>query len=217
MRRRARPEAPSADRRRQFISDNPNSRYGELRARSTAYRRAARRGRDDAKIGEGAISTRLTDKPLISLETAKEKAWNFLGNPWNSLEKLAISLEQFGNPWKSLAPRRQDTQPLLAGVGWRAKPSPLPSSRAKRGDPEIAPSAYWPAGLPCGCCRRRGFYRRSARSLDRYASLAMTVATDRPMDRPPYPRFSAIAARAASAPERIAPVKPPVPAKEEAR
>ena len=33
----------------------------------------------------------------------------------------------------------------------------------------------------------------------------------------PYPSFSPIAARAASAPERIAPVKPPMPAKEEAR
>ena len=33
----------------------------------------------------------------------------------------------------------------------------------------------------------------------------------------PYPRFSLIAARAASAPDIIAPVKPPEPAKDEAR
>jgi hypothetical protein len=45
----------------------------------------------------------------------------------------------------------------------------------------------------------------------------MTDAMDRPKAQPPYPRFSAIAVRAASAPERIAPVKPPEPAKDEAR
>jgi hypothetical protein len=92
MRRRARPEAPPENRRRQFLSDNRNSRYVESRARSTGYRRAARRGRDDAKIGENAIPARPTDNPLISLETAKEKVCK-------SLEKFGISLEF---PWKSL-------------------------------------------------------------------------------------------------------------------
>jgi hypothetical protein len=37
MRRRARPGAAAENRRRQFLSDNPNSRYVESRARSTAY------------------------------------------------------------------------------------------------------------------------------------------------------------------------------------
>jgi hypothetical protein len=36
MRRRARPEAPPGNRRRQFLSDNLNSRYGESRANSAA-------------------------------------------------------------------------------------------------------------------------------------------------------------------------------------
>jgi hypothetical protein len=43
---------------------------------------------------------------LISLETAKEKVWKSsekLGKAWNF---LGFSLEKFGNPWKSLAPRR---------------------------------------------------------------------------------------------------------------
>jgi hypothetical protein len=106
MRRRARPEAASGKLSRQFLSDNRNSRYGESWARSAGYRRAARRGRDDAKIGENAIPARPTDNPLISLETAKEKVWKSLekfGNPRNF---LGISLEKFGNPGKSLAPRR---------------------------------------------------------------------------------------------------------------
>jgi hypothetical protein len=54
---------------------------------------------------------------LISLATAKEKVWESLekfGKAWNF---LGISLENFGNPWKSLAPP--------------------PSLRAKRGDPAI--------------------------------------------------------------------------------
>jgi hypothetical protein len=62
------------------------------RGRSAAYRRAARRGRDHAKNGENAIPARLTDNPLLSLETAKEKIWKYL-------EKFGISLEF---PWKSL-------------------------------------------------------------------------------------------------------------------
>jgi hypothetical protein len=68
--------------------------------------RAARRGRDEAKIGEKAIPCRPADNPLIFLETAKEKIWKSLekfGNPRNF---LGISLEKFGNPGKSLAPRR---------------------------------------------------------------------------------------------------------------
>jgi hypothetical protein len=44
----------------------------------------------------------LSDNPLIFLETAKEKVWNFLGI---SLEKLGISLEKLGNPWKGLEKR----------------------------------------------------------------------------------------------------------------
>jgi hypothetical protein len=49
-------------------------------------------------------------KPLISLETAKEKVWNFLGK---SLEKLGASLEQFGKAWKNRAasPVRRFTAP----------------------------------------------------------------------------------------------------------
>ncbi len=100
------PRRPSRKSPRQFLSDNRNSRYGESRARSAAYRRAARRGRDEAKIGEDAIPARPTDNPLISLETAKEKVWKSLekfGNPRNF---LGISLEKFGNPGKSLAPWR---------------------------------------------------------------------------------------------------------------
>ena len=62
--------------------------------------RAARRGRDDAKIGENAIPARPTDNPLISLETAKEKVCK-------SLEKFGISLEF---PWKSLE---------ILGKAWR--------------------------------------------------------------------------------------------------
>jgi hypothetical protein len=83
---------------RQFLSGNRNSRYGESRARSAANRRAARRGRDQPKIGENAIPARLTDNPLISLETAKEKVCKSLekfGKAWNF---LGISLEKFGNP-----------------------------------------------------------------------------------------------------------------------
>jgi hypothetical protein len=63
-----------------------------LRARSAAHRQAARRGRDDPKIEENAIPAQVTDNPLFSLETAKEKIWK-------SLEKFGISLEF---PWKSL-------------------------------------------------------------------------------------------------------------------
>jgi hypothetical protein len=37
MRRRARPEVSPENRRRQFLSDNRNSRYVESRARSAAY------------------------------------------------------------------------------------------------------------------------------------------------------------------------------------
>ena len=96
------PRGPSGKLSRQFLSGNRNSRYGESRARSAANRRAARRGRDQPKIGENAIPARLTDNPLISLETAKEKVWKSLekfGKAWNF---LGISLEKFGNPWKSL-------------------------------------------------------------------------------------------------------------------
>ena len=101
MRRRLAPRPLPENRRRQFLSESRNSRYGESRARSAAYRRAARRGRDEAKIGDNAIPLRLADNPLISLETAKEKVWKSLekfGKAWNF---LGISLEKFGNPWKS--------------------------------------------------------------------------------------------------------------------
>jgi hypothetical protein len=37
--------------------------------------------------------------PLISHETAKEKSLEILGKVW---KKLGISLEKFGNLWKSL-------------------------------------------------------------------------------------------------------------------
>jgi hypothetical protein len=76
--------------------------------RSAAYRRAARRGRGDAKIGENAIPARPTDNPLISLETAKEKvcktvekfgkAWNFLGKVWKSLKKLGVTAIAYSTP-----------------------------------------------------------------------------------------------------------------------
>jgi hypothetical protein len=109
---------------RQFLLDNRNSRYSKSRGRSAGYRRAARRGREDAKLGENANPARPTDNLLISLETAKEKVWKSLekfGNPRNF---LGISLEKFGNPGKSLAPRRHDTQtPKWPVVRWRAKPS----------------------------------------------------------------------------------------------
>jgi hypothetical protein len=106
IRRRARPEAPKGNRRRQFLSDNRTSRYVESRARSAAYRRAARRGRDDAKIGENGIPARPTDNPLISLETAKEKVWKSLEKfgislefPWNFLGKVWKALEKRGKAW----------------------------------------------------------------------------------------------------------------------
>jgi len=104
MRRRGGPEAPKGNRRRQFLSRNRSSRYLESPARSAAYRRAARRGRDEPKIGEDAIPARLTDNPLISHETAKEKVWKSLDFPW---KKLGISLEF---PWKSLE---------ILGNAWR--------------------------------------------------------------------------------------------------
>jgi hypothetical protein len=106
MCRRARPEAASGKLSRQFLSDNRNSRYVESRAPSAAYRRAARRGRDEAKIGEDAIPARPTDNPLISLETAKEKVWKSLEKfgislefPWNFLGKVWKSLEKRGKAW----------------------------------------------------------------------------------------------------------------------
>jgi hypothetical protein len=77
--------------------------------------RAARRGRDEAKIGEKAIPCRPADNPLIFLETAKEKiwkslekfgnprnflgkAWNFLGKVWKSLEKLEVAATGYSTP-----------------------------------------------------------------------------------------------------------------------
>ena len=64
------------------------------------------------QIGENAIPARLTDNPLISLETAKEKVWKSLEKFGISLEFPWKSLEILGKAWKSLAPRRQATQPL---------------------------------------------------------------------------------------------------------
>jgi hypothetical protein len=98
MRRRARPEAATGKLSRQFLSDKRNSRYSKWRGHSAAYRRAARRGRGDAKIEENAIPARLTGNALISLETAKEKVCKSLerfGKAWNF---LGISLEKLGNP-----------------------------------------------------------------------------------------------------------------------
>ena len=134
MRRRTGPEAPGGNRRRQFLSDNPNSRYVELRARSTAaaYRRAARRGRDEPKIGENAIPGRLTDNPLISPETAKEKvwkslekfgkAWDFLGKIWKSLEMLGAAAIGYATP---IGRRRLASEALAAAViasgAWRSR------------------------------------------------------------------------------------------------
>jgi hypothetical protein len=100
------PRRPSRKSPRQFLSDNRNSRYIESRAPSAAYRRAARRGRDDAKIGENAIPARPTDNPLISLETAKEKVWKSLEKFGISLEFPWKSLEILGKAWKSLGSRR---------------------------------------------------------------------------------------------------------------
>ncbi len=122
MRRRACPEAPRGNRRRQFLSDNQSSRYVESRARSAAYRRAVRRGRDDAKIGENAIPARLTDNPLISLETAKEKVWkslekfgislefpwNFLGKVWKSLKKLGVTATRYSTPHRPASAGEQN-------------------------------------------------------------------------------------------------------------
>ncbi|MGD0185269.1 MAG: hypothetical protein ABSC25_08460 [Roseiarcus sp.] len=93
------------------------------RERLRRRRRAARRGRDDAKNGENAIPARLTDNPLISLETAKEKVWKSLEKFGISLEFLWKSLEILGKAWKNLGSRRHDAQPQWAGIGWRAKPS----------------------------------------------------------------------------------------------
>jgi hypothetical protein len=114
MRRRAGPEAPPGNRRRQFLSENRNSRYGESSARSAAYRRTARPAAEAAQsFGENAIPGRLTDKPLIFLETAKEKVWK-------SLEKLGISLEF---PWKSLE---------ILGKAWRGGDGTLNPSMGRR-------------------------------------------------------------------------------------
>jgi hypothetical protein len=82
-RRRARPEAPLENRDNFFpiIGIRANVKIARAFGR---IGRAARRGRDEAKIGEEAIPGRATDNPLISLEMAKEKIWK--------------SLEKFGNP-----------------------------------------------------------------------------------------------------------------------
>jgi len=74
------------------------------RERLRRRRRAARRGRDDAKNGENAIPARLTDNPLISLETAKEKVWK--------------SLEKLGPAAIGRSP------PKWPVVRWRARPAP---------------------------------------------------------------------------------------------
>ncbi len=50
------------------------------------------------EIGENPIPARLTDNPLISLETAKGKVWNSLekfGEAWNF---LGIPLKKCVNP-----------------------------------------------------------------------------------------------------------------------
>ncbi|MFZ1962235.1 MAG: hypothetical protein WAU78_01975 [Roseiarcus sp.] len=58
---------------------------------------ALRRGRFNAAGLQRAKWPGVADKPLISLETAKENVWNFLAK---SLEKFGFSLEKFGNPGK---------------------------------------------------------------------------------------------------------------------
>jgi hypothetical protein len=69
-------------------------------------RQAARRGRDDAKIGENAIPALPTGNPLIFLETAKEKICKSLEKFGISLEFPWKSLEILGKAWKSLGSRR---------------------------------------------------------------------------------------------------------------
>jgi hypothetical protein len=111
-RRCARPEALSENRRDNF--------FPKIEIRARVNRQRVRRlspggsscGRGRAEIGEEAIPARSTDNPLIFLETAKEKVWKSLEKFGISLEFPWKSLEILGKAWKSLSPRRQDTQPL---------------------------------------------------------------------------------------------------------
>ena len=104
----ARPQAPAEIRRRQFLSDHLNSRYLQLRARSAAYAGPVLAAETTQKTGDDALPGRLAVNLLISFETAKEKVWKSLEKAW---KRFGISLEKFGNPWKSLALRRRARLP----------------------------------------------------------------------------------------------------------
>ena len=205
MRRRARPEAPQGNRRRQFLSDNRNSRYVESRARSAAHRRAARRGRDDARIGESAIPARLTDNPLISLETAKEKVWKSLeklGKAWGHGDRLLIPLmgrrplarEAFAarrgggkssrNPlktnhragiWRPPRPRRPPPRPLIRPA------SPATFSRQREKGRAPYPSHSHPpfSKISARPCQMLAF---SASALDAPARMTMKARATPPCE-----------------------------------
>ena len=86
--------------------------FRKIRIHASFQSNVGKGRRDDgarrARLARGEIvrggfkkleSANVAHNPLISLKTAKENVWNFLGK---SLEKLGFSLEKFGNPWKGL-------------------------------------------------------------------------------------------------------------------